>query len=312
MLATSLGQDLKKGDNIVLTAWEHHANLIPWQQIAKKTGAELRFVDIDTDYQIDIKDAKKKIDSNTKIVSFGHVSNTLGSLAPANELIGLAKHVHAITIIDAAQSIVHLKTDVKKLDVDFLVFSGHKLYGPTGIGVLYGKKEKLEQLSPVSFGGDMILDVSYNSAEWHDVPYRFEPGTPNIAGAIGLGAAVAFVQSIGLDEIIAREDKLTNYLINQLSSLLNVQIIGSSDPPKHHGVVSINIAGIHTHDIAEILNRHNVAIRVGSHCAMPLMKKLGLPGGTARFSIGMYTDEKDVDTAMTALKQAIDLFTQIM
>ncbi|PIY92248.1 MAG: cysteine desulfurase [Candidatus Magasanikbacteria bacterium CG_4_10_14_0_8_um_filter_42_12] len=308
MLATSLGQELKKGDNIVLTAWEHHANLIPWQQIAKNTGAELRFVDIDDDYQLDIEDAKKKIDSNTKIVSFGHVSNTLGSLAPAKELIALAKQVQAITIIDAAQSIVHLKTDVKKLDVDFLVFSGHKLYGPTGIGVLYGKKEKLAQLSPVMFGGDMILDVSYDSAEWNDVPYRFESGTPNIAGAIGLGAAVKFIESIGLQHIQERETKLTSYLINQLSSLPNVQIIGSSNPSKHHGVISIHIPGIHTHDIAEILNRHNVAIRVGSHCAMPLMKKLGLPGGTARFSVGMYNDEKDVDTAMTSLKEAIDIF----
>ena len=173
---------------------------------------------------------------------------------------------------------------------------------------MYGKKEKLAQLSPVMFGGDMILDVSYDSAEWNDVPYRFESGTPNIAGAIGLGAAVKFIESIGLQHIQERETKLTSYLINQLSSLPNVQIIGSSNPSKHHGVISIHIPGIHTHDIAEILNRHNVAIRVGSHCAMPLMKKLGLPGGTARFSVGMYNDEKDVDTAMTSLKEAIDIF----
>ncbi|OIO20261.1 MAG: cysteine desulfurase [Candidatus Magasanikbacteria bacterium CG_4_9_14_0_2_um_filter_41_10] len=309
MLATSLGQSLKKGDNIVLTTWEHHANLIPWQQIAKKTSVELRFIDIDDDYQIDLEDAKKKIDSHTKIVSFAHVSNTLGSKAPAEELIVLAKQVNAITIIDAAQSIVHLKTDVKKLDVDFLVFSGHKLYGPTGIGVLYGKKEKLALLSPVTFGGDMILDVSYEQAEWNDVPYRFEPGTPNIAGAIGLGAAVKFIESIGLQHIQKRETKLTNYLIVQLSSLPNVQIIGSSQSNKHHGVVSITIEGIHTHDIAEICNRHNVAIRVGSHCAMPLMKKLGLPGGTARFSVGMYTDKDDVDKAILALEDAIRIFS---
>ena len=309
MLATSLGQSLKKGDNIVLTTWEHHANLIPWQQIAKKTSVELRFIDIDDDYQIDLEDAKKKIDSHTKIVSFAHVSNTLGSKAPAEELIVLAKQVNAITIIDAAQSIVHLKTDVKKLDVDFLVFSGHKLYGPTGIGVLYGKKEKLALLSPVTFGGDMILDVSYEQAEWNDVPYRFEPGTPNIAGAIGLGAAVKFIESIGLQHIQKRETKLTNYLIVQLSSLPNVKIIGSSQSNKHHGVVSITIEGIHTHDIAEICNRHNVAIRVGSHCAMPLMKKLGLPGGTARFSVGMYTDKDDVDKAILALEDAIRIFS---
>ncbi len=308
MLATSLGQSLKSGDNIVLTSWEHHANLIPWQQIAKKTGVELRFIDIDDDYQIDLSDAKKKIDTNTKIVSFAHVSNTLGSKAPAKDLIALAKQVGAITIIDAAQSIVHMKTDVKALDVDFLVFSGHKLYGPTGIGVLYGKKEKLEQLEPVAFGGDMILDVSYDQAEWNDVPYRFEPGTPNIAGAIGLGAAIAFVQNIGFEHIIAEENKVLQYLINSVASLPEVHIIGSSDSSKHHGVVSLTIDGIHTHDIAEICNRHNVAIRVGSHCAMPLMKKLGLPGGTARFSIGMYNDTTDVDTAIKALTDAITLF----
>jgi len=164
-------------------------------------------------------------------------------------------------------------------------------------------------LSPVTFGGDMILDVSYEQAEWNDVPYRFEPGTPNIAGAIGLGAAVKFIESIGLQHIQKRETKLTNYLIVQLSSLPNVQIIGSSQSNKHHGVVSITIEGIHTHDIAEICNRHNVAIRVGSHCAMPLMKKLGLPGGTARFSVGMYTDKDDVDKAILALEDAIRIFS---
>jgi len=309
MLAQSLGQELKQGDNIVLTAWEHHANLIPWQQVAKKTGAELRFIDIDDDYQLDLEDAKKNIDAHTKIVSFGHISNTLGSKAPAKELISLAKHVGATTIIDAAQFIVHMKTDVKALDVDFLVFSGHKLYGPTGTGVVYGKKEKLEVLSPVAFGGDMINDVSYEDAEWNEVPHRFEPGTPNIAGAIGLGAAIEFVENIGSDKIIARENELTNNFITQLTTLSEVKIIGSADPSKHHGIVSIHIPGIHPHDIAEICNQHNVAIRAGHHCTMPLMKKLGLNGGTARFSVGMYNDEKDIDTAVKALKKALELFS---
>ncbi|KKT03964.1 MAG: cysteine desulfurase [Candidatus Magasanikbacteria bacterium GW2011_GWD2_43_18] len=201
-----------------------------------------------------------------------------------------------------------MNTDVKTLDVDFLVFSGHKLYGPTGIGVLYGKKEKLEALSPVVFGGDMVNDVSYEDAEWNEVPHRFEPGTPNIAGAIGLGAAIAFVQEIGLENIIAHENELTNYLIKQLSTLPEVKIIGSSDVTKHNGIVSIHIPGIHPHDIAEICNQHNVAIRAGHHCTLPLMKKLGLNGGTARFSVGMYNDEKDIDTVLRALKKTLDLF----
>lgn len=307
ILALALESKLSKGDNIVLTAWEHHANLIPWQQIAKKTGTELRFVDITDTYELDMGDAKEKIDKNTKVVSFAHVSNVLGTVAPVKELIALAKEVGATTIIDAAQSIVHMKTDVQDLDVDYLVFSGHKLYGPTGIGVLYGKKEKLEGLQPVMFGGDMILDVSYEDAEWHDVPYRFEPGTPSIAGAIGLGAAIDFVESVGFGQIEQHEHELTKKLINQLTTLSGVNIVGPQSADRNAGVVSITMDGVHPHDIAEICNRHNVAIRVGSHCAMPLMKKLGIPG-TARFSLGMYNDEGDIERAVDAVHDVMRIF----
>jgi cysteine desulfurase/selenocysteine lyase len=308
MLAQSLSKNLTQGDNIVLTVWEHHANLIPWQQVAKGKQIELRFITLTDDYQLDLDHAKTLIDANTKIVSFGHVSNVLGTIAPAKELIALAKEVGATTIVDGAQSVVHMKTDVKDLGVDFLVFSGHKLYGPTGIGVLYGKKEKLAQLEPVFFGGDMVLDVSYTDASWSAVPSRFEPGTPNIEGAIGLGAAVDFIQRIGLENIAKHEDSVTNYLIDQLTQLEAVHIVGPNTSQQRAPAISFTIDGIHPHDIAEICNRHNVAIRAGDHCAMPLMKKLCI-AGTARFSIGMHTDTNDIGKAVTALKDAITIFS---
>ncbi len=308
MLAQSLGKHLKEGDNIVVTCWEHHANMIPWQQIAKEKGVELRFIDITEDYILDMEDAKKNIDENTRVLSFAHVSNTLGTIAPARELIALAKQVDAVTIIDAAQSVVHMKTDVKELDVDYLVFSGHKLYGPTGIGILYGKKEKLEELDPIMFGGDMILDVSYDDAEWHDVPYRFEPGTPNIAGAIGLGAAINYIENIGFESIHKHERNITNKLFERIQSLPGVKIIGSTDAKNHAGVISFVMKQAHTHDIADICNRHDVAIRVGSHCAMPLMKKVGI-SGTARFSVGMYNDIEDINKGIVALEDVIRIFS---
>jgi cysteine desulfurase/selenocysteine lyase len=260
------------------------------------------------DYQLDLDHAKTIIDANTKIVSFGHVSNVLGSIAPAKELITLAKEVGATTIVDGAQSVVHLDIDVKDLDVDFLVFSGHKLYGPTGIGVLYGKKEKLTQLEPVFFGGDMVLDVSYTDASWSAVPSRFEPGTPNIEGALGLGRVITFITDIGQDSIHAHEQQMTRLLMQKLSEIDAVTIIGSSDPDQHAGAISFIVEGIHPHDIAEICNRHSVAIRAGHHCAMPLMKTLGI-AGTSRFSVGMYTDETDIERAITALTDAIHIFS---
>jgi len=342
-LASSLGKNLKKGDNIVLTQLEHHANLVPWQMIAKEKGVELRFIELsviaseenqspdqitlgiasspsasrnDSEYVVNIESAKKLIDENTKIVSFALVSNALGTITPAKEIIELAKNVGATTVVDGAQAIAHIGVDVKVLDCDFFVFSGHKMYGPTGIGVVYGKKEKLATLEPYFYGGDMIREVTYENSTWADIPERFEGGTPNIAGAIGLAAAVDFIESIGWEKIVEHEKKLTQLLLDQLchpeersdeGSYRGVKIIGPSNLEKRVGVISFILEGVHPHDVAEILNRDHIAVRVGHHCCMPLMKLLGL-SGTVRISIGVYTTEQDIEKFIEGVKKVKNIF----
>ncbi|MBI2443785.1 MAG: SufS family cysteine desulfurase [Candidatus Magasanikbacteria bacterium] len=308
LLAYTLAPRLTHRDNIVLTRMEHHANLVPWQQMAKHYGFEIRFIELDTTSYSLLPTSFNVIDANTKIVSFAHVSNVLGTIAPAKEIIKIARaQSRALTIIDAAQSIAHIPTDVKDLDCDFLVFSGHKMYGPTGIGVLYGKKVMLEEhLEPFFFGGDMVADVTYADAVWNDIPYKFEAGTPPIAGAIGLGAAVKFIQGIGWEGIIQHEQSLTNKLINQLTNN-GVQIIGPKTSNDRTGVVSFVIPTVHPHDIGEIVNRAGVAIRVGHHCAIPLHKMLRLTG-TARASLGVYNTEEDIDKLMEGIKNVIKIF----
>lgn len=309
MLADSLARNLKAQDNIVLTLAEHHANLVPWQEAAKRYGFELRLISLTPELEIDLESGKKLIDENTKIVSFAQASNSTGMIAPAAELIALAKEHKAITIVDAAQSIVHLPIDVKTLDCDFLVFSGHKLYGPTGIGVLYGKEERLQTLSPFFFGGDMVLDVTENNATWTNIPHKFEAGTPNIAGAIGLGAAIDFIELIGKEEIFNIERELVAYTLSELQKISNVRVLGSHDPVKRVPVISFVIDGVHPHDVAEIFNRDTIAIRAGHHCTMPLMKSLNI-SGTARLSIGMYTTGEDIDRAMNAIKEVTRIFKE--
>lgn len=356
-LAYTLTPRLTHRDNIVLTRMEHHANLVPWQQMAKHYGFEIRFIGLQTTdhglqpntidrspltvdrslspYTLDLKEARALIDGNTKIVSLVHASNVLGTVNPIEEIIKItrAQAPRAYTIIDAAQSIVHLPTDVKDLDCDFLAFSGHKMYGPTGVGVLYGKKVMLEEhLEPFFFGGDMVADVTYTDAVWNDLPYKFEAGTPNISGAVGLSAAVKFIQEIGWDEIIQHEQSLTNKLINQLTDL-GVNIVGPTRDPlptspsaegerpvlpsfakegaggkvSRIGVISFTLPGVHPHDIGEIVNREGVAIRVGHHCAIPLHKMLGLTG-TARASLGVYNTEEDINKLIQGIKKVIKIF----
>lgn len=301
LLARSLGKNLQPGDNIVLTRLEHHANLVPWQQIAKEKGVEIRFIDLDT------SSAQKLIDKNTKIVSFSLVSNVLGNITHANEIIEVAKQYGAITIVDAAQAMAHISIDITNLDCDFLVFSGHKMYGPTGIGVLYGKKDRLETLEPYFYGGDMVSIVTYQDAQWADIPARFEGGTPNIAGAIGLGAAVDFITSIGWNNLIEHEVRLTEKFFSELQKIEGVKIIGPEFGESRIGVVSFVLEGIHTHDVAEILNRDQVCIRGGHHCAMPLMQYLGLPG-TNRVSVGIYNSLEDIDRLALALQKVKKIF----
>jgi cysteine desulfurase/selenocysteine lyase len=292
--------------NIILTRLEHHANLLPWQQFAKRTGVELRFIELTKEYEVDLESAQKLINENTKLVSFSGLSNTLGTIAPIEKIIKLAKQYNAITIIDAAQLVGHQQIDVKKLDCDFLAFSGHKMYGPTGVGVLYGKKEKLAELEPFFYGGDMVKEASYKSATWQEAPMKFEAGTPNIAGAIGLGAAVDFIQEIGWGETQKHEQKLLSYFFNKKPDYL--KIIGPDSPTNRGPVISFTIDGVHPHDVAEILNRHNVAVRAGHHCAMPLMKHLGI-GGTVRISFGIYNNTEDIDKLFEGLEEVKKIFT---
>ncbi len=308
-LARSLCKNLKAGDNIVLTSYEHHANLVPWQEYAREKGVELRFIELNDNYELDINSAKQRIDKNTKIVSFSLVSNVLGTITIASipEIFEYAQSVGAITVVDAAQAVGHMGVDVKYIGCDFLVFSGHKMYGPTGIGVLYGKKERLETLEPFFYGGDMIREVTYEKSSWADIPERFEGGTPNIAGAIGFGAAVDFIQSIGTLKIIDHEVRLQEKLFEELNKIDGLKIIGPKFGEPRIGVVSFTLDGIHPHDIAEILNRDNVCIRAGHHCAMPLMKKLNL-AGTSRISMGMYNTEEDIEKCVAAIQKVKTIF----
>jgi cysteine desulfurase/selenocysteine lyase len=307
MLAGTLGSRLKSGDNVVLTRMEHHANLIPWQEASKRYGFDIRWIELEN-YELRIRNQElaKAIDEHTKIVSVVHVSNTLGTVNPIENIIAQAKKVGAITIIDAAQSVAHMPIDVKKIDCDFLVFSGHKMYGPTGVGVVYGKRERLETLEPYMFGGDMIKEVTFEKATWHDIPWKFEAGTPNIAGAIGLAAAVQFIGSIGFDKIQENERKLNLYALEELRKISGLEIIGPQE--NRVGVISFALNSIHSHDIATILDQNNVAVRAGHHCTMPLMQYLGL-SGTTRASFGMYNTMEDVDRLMSGIKEVQKIFS---
>jgi cysteine desulfurase/selenocysteine lyase len=305
-LCSALTPRLGPRDNVVITKLEHHSNLVPWQQAAKHYGFELRYIEIDSDFRLDLNSAKKLIDENTKIVSFALISNVLGTINPAEELIGLAKKFKALTIVDAAQAAAHIPIDVRKLNCDFLVLSGHKIYGPNGIGVLYGKKVLLdEHLEPVVFGGEMVSEVTFQGASWAPLPHKFEAGTPNVADAIGLGAAFEFIKKIGWKKIIAHERLLTKYALKQLSPL--VKIFGPTTDKDRAGVISFTINGIHPHDIADLINQRKVAVRAGAHCAEPLHREFKIPG-TARASFGLYNTTEEIDTLTDAIIFAKKIF----
>jgi cysteine desulfurase/selenocysteine lyase len=305
LVASQIQSLIPKGKTeIVLTEIEHHSNLVPWQQLAKRTGMDLQFITLKDDYTIDIEDAKRKITKKTAILAFPHVSNVLGTVLPARELIEIAHKVNAIAVVDGAQSVPHMSVDVQALDCDFLAFSSHKMCGPTGLGVLFGKKRFLEKMSPYTFGGDMISDVSYNDAKWNELPMKFESGTPHIAGAVGFAEAVKYLNALGMENIHAWEHELVEYAKNRLQELDGVTLFA----PKHNaGIVSFTVKGIHHHDIAAYLNDYGVCVRVGHHCAMPLMSKLHIPG-TIRASFYLYNTLEDVDAMIDALQEAVKLF----
>ncbi|OUM84600.1 cysteine desulfurase, partial [Caldibacillus debilis] len=276
-VASSYGRAfLKPEDEIVLTCMEHHSNLIPWQQVAKFTGARLKYIPLQADGTIDLEDVKATITDRTKIVAITHVSNVLGTVNPIKEIAAIAHRHGAVVVVDGAQSTPHKKVDVRDLDCDFYAFSGHKMCGPTGIGVLYGKRRWLEQMEPVEFGGEMIDTVGLYESTWKELPWKFEGGTPIIADAIGLGAAIDFLEEVGLEEIERHERALIRYTMEQLETIEGLEWYGPKDPDRRGGVIAFNLSGVHAHDVATVLDAYGIAIRAGHHCAQPLMKWLGV------------------------------------
>ncbi|HLC75266.1 MAG TPA: cysteine desulfurase [Candidatus Nanoarchaeia archaeon] len=295
----------RKKDNIVTSMLEHHSNFVPWQQLCAHRQAELRVIDIDSDGNLDMKHAEKLIDDNTKIVAITHVSNALGTIVDIKRIIRLAHKKRAITVIDASQSVPHMKVDFKKLDADFIAFSGHKMLGPTGIGVLVGKKALLNSMQPFLYGGDMISSVTVKETTWKELPWKFEAGTPNIAGAVGLATAVEYMQKVGINKIEQHEEELAQYALKSLKSISDITIIGN--PAKRAGIISFNVDKIHPHDIASILDTEDICIRAGHHCCQPLMKKLNLTA-TCRISFHIYNTKDDIDKLCAGIKKAQQVF----
>ncbi|MEQ6389573.1 cysteine desulfurase [Bacillaceae bacterium S4-13-58] len=299
--------NLKEGDEIVITPMEHHSNIIPWQQAAKATGATLKYIPLQEDGTITLKDAEGVITSNTKIVAMMQVSNVLGTVNPVKEIAEIAHRNGAVLLVDGAQSTPHMRINVQELDCDFFAFSGHKMCGPTGIGVLYGKKALLEKMEPVEFGGEMIDFVELYDSTWKELPWKFEGGTPIIAGAIGLGATIDFLEEIGLDHILDHEKKLTAYAMAELQTIPDLTIYG---PKERAGLVTFNLADVHPHDVATVLDAEGIAVRAGHHCAQPLMKWLKV-SSTARASFYLYNTEEDIDRLVEGLKKAKEYFSDV-
>ena len=298
---------LKAGDEIVVSEMEHHANLIPWQQLAKRTGAKLRWFEVTPDGRLDLSEIYELINKKTKIVAITHQSNVLGSITPVTQITAAAKSVGAIVVLDACQSVPHFAVDVKKLDVDFIAFSGHKMLGPTGIGVLWGKQSLLEEMSPFLFGGSMIDSVSMEDATWAELPRKFEAGVPNMAQAVGLSKAVEYINEIGITNIHDHETVLTKALLDGLAHMQGVKVIGPIDMIDRGGVVSFTVDGVHPHDVGQVLDQYGIAVRTGHHCAWPLMRKLNVVG-TTRASFHLYNTISDVEKLLEGISQVQSYF----
>lgn len=298
--------NLKKGDVILTTDAEHHSNLIPWQIVAKKTGATLEFLTVNENGELDMAQAKSKITTNVKLVALTHASNMLGTIFPVKGIAKLAHEVGALVCVDGAQAIPHLLVDVQSLGVDFYAFSGHKMLAPTGIGVLWVRREILEKLTPYEYGGGMIDVVDYQTATYAEAPEKFEAGTPNIAGAIGLMAAIKYLQTIGVENIRAHEIALNTYALKKLGELPEVKIYGPKEADHRTGLVSFTVGKIHAHDVASVLNSVGVAVRSGHHCTMPLHKKLSIPAST-RASYYLYNTIEDIDQLVLGIKKALEI-----
>ncbi|MFC6346561.1 cysteine desulfurase [Vagococcus carniphilus] len=308
-LSRSFGDSVvNSGDEILISHMEHHSNVVTWQELAKRQDAKLVYVDLTSEGEIDMDDFKRKINERTKIVSIAHASNVLGVTNPIKEMATLAHNVGAYLIVDGAQSVPHMPVDVVDLDADFYVFSGHKMCGPTGIGVLYGKQQLLEEMEPVEYGGEMIDFVYHDHSTWTELPWKFEAGTPNIAGAIALGSAIDYLTEIGMANIHQHEQELVDYVLPKLEAIEGLTIYGPKDPKKHSGVIAFNLDGIHPHDTATALDMEGIAVRAGHHCAQPLLSYLELHA-TARASFYFYNTKEDADRLVEAIIATKEFFT---
>ena len=312
LLAYSYGLDnLEKEDEVVISIMEHHSNLVPWQYVTNKTGSTLKYMYINDNFEISKEEIESKITDKTKIVGITHISNVLGTINPVKEIIKYAHKKGAIVIVDASQSIPHMKIDVQDLDADFLVFSGHKMLAPLGIGVLYGKKELLQKMNPFLMGGDMIEYVYEQKTTFAPLPNKFEAGTQNVEGVIGLGAAIDYINEIGYDKIAEVEKELTEYAREKLSKLDYLDLYLTPNKENHSSVFSFNIKGVHPHDVASILDTENVYVRSGNHCAQPLLRSLGIDS-TCRASLYFYNTKEDIDKLVHGLDKAYDMFKKFI
>jgi cysteine desulfurase / selenocysteine lyase len=306
LVAQSYGRTfIHEGDEIIISAMEHHSNIVPWQILCQQTGALLRVIPINHDGELLMDEFSKLLTERTRFVSVAHVSNALGTINPVAEIVAMAHRRGAKVLLDGAQAVPHMKVGVRDLDCDFYAFSGHKLFGPTGIGVLYGKAELLEAMPPYQGGGDMISLVTFEKTHYNELPYKFEAGTPHIAGVIGLGAAIDYVNDVGMEAIGAHEHELLDYVTGELGRISGLRIIGTAK--EKAGVLSFVLEGIHPHDIGTVLDQEGVAIRAGHHCAMPVMQRFGVPA-TARVSFAFYNTKEEVDALVGAIHKAIGVF----
>lgn len=306
LVARSYAQPrLRPGDEIVLTPMEHHSNLVPWQMVAQATGARLRYVDLLPDGTVDLASYDRLLESGrVRVVAFTHQSNVLGTINPAQEMARRAHQAGAVVVLDGAQSVPHMPVDVQELGCDFLAFSGHKMLGPTGVGVLWGRRELLEAMPPLFGGGEMIREVRLFDATYNEIPYKFEAGTPPIAQAVALGEAVAYLESLGMEQVRAHEERLVAYALQRLGEMGDVRVYG---PRERGGLVSFNVDGVHAHDVATVLDQHGVAVRAGHHCAQPLMRWLDVPA-TVRASFYVYNTQEDIDALVRGLEAVRAIF----
>jgi cysteine desulfurase / selenocysteine lyase len=299
--------NLREGDEILLSIMEHHSNLVPWQMLATRTGATVRYLDVDDEGRYSVDDARAMIGERTRLVALSHVSNALGTINPVREIGALARDAGALMVVDGAQSVPHAPVDVPSLGCDFFAFSGHKMYGPSGVGGLWGRRELLDAMPPFLGGGDMIDTVALDGSTWAALPHKFEAGTPNIAGVVGLGAAVEYLDRVGMDAVASHEAALMTYALEHVRAVPGIIVYGPSDPAARAGVISFTLADVHPHDLSTILDSEGVAIRAGHHCCQPLMRRLGV-AATARASFGLYNTFDEVDRLVDALHSSLRLF----